>query len=603
MKPHSEHGPKGQSAARDVDSTMGSPNPQPHAPAPVLPPTARLLLRPKWLTVRNRTTTTERGRLARWSVIALLGAGFWWGVYAIVARILRYLRDVPDLGPLLAGKLLGMILIGFFGILLLSNVITALSTFFLARDLDLLAASPVPWRALYTAKLTETLVNSSWMVALMAVPIIAAFGIVYQGGPWFPLIAIAAFAPFFVLPTIVGSAVTLILVNVFPARRTRDILGVVAVLSAGSLVMLLRLMRPERLARPEGFQTFTAYLDALQAPSAPWLPSEWTTRSIMGWLTHQASVWPFVALWGATIVALVGGAALHRWLFAPGFSKAQEGAGQGGSASAAGMSHVQRFIYSGLRPIGIRRRELILKEVRIFFRDTTQWSQLLLIGVLIVLYVFNVKFLPLTGAGVTFFLRNIIPFFNMILAGFVLASIAARFVLPGVSLEGRTLWLLRSSPLEVRDLLWAKYWVGTLPLLVLAIGMVSITNTLLQVSSFIFAATVLSIALLTFAVSGLALCFGTLFPQFETENAAQIPTSFGGLVYMLTSVGLLCVVSTLEAHPLYIYLARHFTHSATSSRDWWEVAIGFGLAAALCGAATLVPIRIARRRLEAVERA
>ena len=92
MKPHSEHGPKGQSAARDVDSTMGSPNPQPHAPAPVLPPTARLLLRPKWQTLREPDDHDgARPRLARWSVIALLGAGFWWGVFAIVARILRYL--------------------------------------------------------------------------------------------------------------------------------------------------------------------------------------------------------------------------------------------------------------------------------------------------------------------------------------------------------------------------------------------------------------------------------------------------------------------------------------------------------------------------------
>lgn len=565
--------------------------------------TVSLLLTPKFLTARNRTTATERGRLVRWSLIALLGVGFWWGIYALLARILRYLRNIPDLGPLLAGKLLGMILIGFFGILLLSNVITALSTFFLSRDLDLLAASPVPWFPLYIAKLIETVVNSSWMVALMAVPLVAAFGIVYQGGPWFPLIAIGAFTPFFLLPAAMGSIVTLILVNVFPARRTRDILGVVAVLSGAGLVMLLRLMRPERLARPEGFQTFTAYLDALQTPSAPWLPSEWTTRSIMGWLTHEWAWWPSAALWGATAVVIVAGALLHRSLYAQGFSKAQEGAGQGGTTTHGGLSGVHRFTYAVLRPIGVRRRELVLKEVRVFFRDTTQWSQLLLLGVLVVLYVFNVKFLPLTGAGVTFFLRNVIPFFNMILAGFVLASIAARFVLPGVSLEGRTLWLLRSSPLEVRDVLWAKYWVGTLPLLVLAISIVTVTNTLLQVSEFIFAVTVLSIALLTFSVSALALCFGTLFPQFETENAAQIPTSFGGLVYMVTSVGLLVAVSILEARPLYIYLARHFTHTANTSRDWWEVAIAFGLAALLCGAATLLPIHIADRRLQAVERA
>jgi ABC-2 type transport system permease protein len=565
--------------------------------------TVRLLLRPKWLTARTRATATLPGRGARWLVIVLLGAAFWWGVYAVLARILRYFRNVPDLGPLLAGKLLGMVLVGFFGILLLSNVITALSSFFLARDLDLLVAAPVPWRALYVAKMIETVINSSWMVALMAVPLVAAFGIVYQGGPWFPLVAAAAFTPFFLLPAVVGSAVTLILVNAFPARRTRDILSVVAVLSGAGLVMLLRLLRPERLARPEGFQTLTGYLEALQAPSAPWLPSDWTERALMDWLTHVSSARPFIALWGAAIAALAVGAVLHRWLFVRGFTKAQEGASHGGTALPGRRSAPQRAVYAVLRPIGTQRRELVLKELRVFFRDTTQWSQLLLLAVLIVVYVFNVKFLPLTGEGVSFFLRNVIPFGNLLLAGFVLASIAARFVLPAVSLEGRTLWLLRSSPLPVHDLLWAKYWVGTLPLLVVALGIVAVTNTLLQVSDFIFAVTFLSIAFLTFALSALALCFGTLFPQFETENAAQIPTSFGGLVYMMTAVVLLGAVAVLEARPVYMHLAHHFTHTATDAGDWEDLVVGFGAAGALCIASTLLPIRIALKRLAAVERA
>ena len=41
---------------------------------------------------------------------------------------------------------------------------------------------------------------------------------------------------------------------------------------------------------------------------------------------------------------------------------------------------------------------------------------------------------------------------------------------------------------------------------------------------------------MTLALAGLALGFGTLFPQFETENAAQIPTSFGGLLFMMAAV-------------------------------------------------------------------
>jgi ABC-2 type transport system permease protein len=408
--------------------------------------------------------------------------------------------------------------------------------------------------------------------------------------------------PFFALPAALGSALTLLLVNAFPARRTRDILSVVAVLTAGGLVLLFRLLRPERLARPEGFRSFTDYLAALDTPSSPWLPSDWVQQGIMGWLVGPSRVTPFLALWGATALAIGGGALLHRHLYARGFSKAQEGAGQ--TVSTAGAAALwRRASYAVLAPIGVLRRELVLKELRVFFRDTTQWSQLLLLAVLIVVYVFDIKFLPLTGQGVSFFLRNIVPFFNLLLAGFVLASIAARFIFPAVSLEGRTLWLLRSSPMPVDDLLWAKYWVGTAPLLVLAVGIVWVTNTLLQVSTFMFTVTLMSITLLTFAVSALALCFGTLFPQFETENAAQIPTSFGGLIYMMSAVVLLGAVIVLEARPVYIYLRHHLVGTPAGRGDVWDLVFGFGLAAALCLAATLVPIGVARRRLAAIERA
>src|SRR5206468_7913901 len=109
------------------------------------------------------------------------------------------------------------------------------------------------------------------------------------------------------------------------------------------------------------------------------------------------------------------------------------------------------------------------------------------------------------------------------LAGFVLASIAARFIFPAVSLEGRQMWLLRSSPLDLRALLWSKYWVGTVPLLVLALLLTGLTNVLLEVGPFMMVMGLVTICGLTFAIAALALGFGALYPQFETENAAQIP--------------------------------------------------------------------------------
>jgi ABC-2 type transport system permease protein len=557
-------------------------------------PSTAHLLTPKWLTARARAVARERGHGVRLSVLGLLGLGFWASIFFLLYRLLRYFRGVVEIGPLLAGKLLGLILVGFFSILLLSNVITALSSFFLARDLDLLVSAPVDWLKLYLAKLLETLVHSSWMVVLMAVPIFAAYGVVYSGGPLFPLIVLATFLPFLVLPAVVGSAVTLLLVNIFPARRTRDILSLIAVMAAGGIVVLFRLVRPERLARPEGFRSLVDFITILRGPTSPMMPSEWVQRAVMSWLGRKTDLLPYYLLWSTAGAFLVVGALLHRWLYAQGFSKAQE---SGERWAKSGV--MERLGRRALAPFGVVKRELVLKELRVFFRDSTQWSQLILLGVLVMVYVFNIKFLPLRGNGITFFLVNVVPFLNLVLAGFVLASIAARFIFPGVSLEGRTWWLLRSSPMSMRELLWSKFWVGTLPLLILALAIIGLTDVLLQVSDFMMAVSIFSITFLTLGIAGLAMGFGTLFPQFDTENAAQIPTSFGGLLFMMTSIALIGGVVILEARPVYSYLSAL---AYGTPADPAEMVIGFGLAVLLCVAATLVPIEVALRRLETVER-
>ena len=548
------------------------------------------LLLPKWWTARARSTGSGRGRATRWIFFAIAGGFFWMFVFGVLYRVLGYFRGIPEIGALLAGKLLGLMLLSFFSLLLLSNIVTSLSSFFLARDLDLLVSAPVDWLRLYGAKLLETAVNSSWMVVLMAMPVFTAYGLIYDGGWWYPLVALGVFIPLLLIPAIIGSAITLLLVNIFPARRTRDILGLVTVLSAAAIALLVRLIRPEQLARPESFRSLVDFIALLRTPASPLLPSEWAQTGMMSWLTYEPDYLPFFLLWSTTAGLIVLGAALHQRLYAQGFSKSQESASRFKKPDPA-----KGFARRMLSPLSISRREMVLKEMRIFFRDTTQWSQLILLAVLVAVYIFNIKFLPLRTEGVTFLLANIVPFLNLAIAGFVLSAVAARFVFPSVSLEGRTLWLLQSSPLPMTDVLWSKFWVGTLPLLIVALAIVFITNVLLQVTEFMMFVSIGTITLLTFALSGLAMGFGTMFPQYETENAAQIPTSFGGLFYMMTSIALIGAVVILEARPVYSYV-RRLTYGGDA--DPTEMVIGFVLAGLLCVAATLVPLRLAVRRLE-----
>ena len=108
-----------------------------------------LLLSPKWLTARARAVSGERGRGARWAVLGAVGLVFWAIAFGLLYRVLSYFAGVEEIGALLAGKLLGLLLLSFSAILLLSNIIAALSSFFLARDLDLLVSAPVDWLSRY----------------------------------------------------------------------------------------------------------------------------------------------------------------------------------------------------------------------------------------------------------------------------------------------------------------------------------------------------------------------------------------------------------------------------------------------------------------------
>jgi ABC-2 type transport system permease protein len=409
------------------------------------------------------------------------------------------------------------------------------------------------------------------------------------------VIVLGAFIPFLILPAVVGSTLTLVLVNIVPARRAKELLSVIAIGAIGGLALLLRMAQPEHLVRPEGFRSLADFVAMLQAPTNPLLPSEWAMRMLMNWLLHVADPRPIVELWVTAGVLLAVGGVLFRWRYRHAFSKAQEG----GPAPVTG----QRWAASLGALLGglpAERREFILKDARLFFRDPTQWSQLILLGVLIVVYLFNIQALPLfSGESVPATVVTLVVFLNLGLAGFVLAAIAARFLFPSVSLEGRQMWLLRSSPLDLRSMLWSKYWIGTVPLLIIAVLITTITNVILQSSAFMILASEVTMVLFTLAASALALSFGTFYPRFDTENAAQIPTSFGGLVYMMTSVLLLAVVIMLEAPAV----ATQIRAEQIGMDAPWdaELLLPVAVAVALCVAATLVPLRLALTRMRQLE--
>src|SRR5688500_15813977 len=249
--------------------------------------------------------------------------------------------------------------------------------------------------------------QSSWMVVVFLLPVLLGVGVARCAPCMFYVTALVTVAPFCVIPVAAGTGTTLLLVNVFPARRARDILMLMGLVFAGSIVLLLRFIQPERLLRVESLPDITDFFATLQSPITPLLPSFWAGESLFAavqggfdWL-HQSALWTTA---GAFTVML--GAAHGRWHFA-GYSRSQE-------APKTRFAHFRTLdLVAAALPLSPVRRQLLVKDIKVFLRDVSQWVQLLPLLALVLLYLYNFRVLDLDRIPyMSGFIKNVYAFIN-----------------------------------------------------------------------------------------------------------------------------------------------------------------------------------------------
>ncbi len=563
------------------------------AAAPAYP----YLLLPALWSSRNRARNRQRGDVLRTLLfgsiavvvtLVLFGGSFW---------LTFQLSSFAELGDYLLRLGLSWLFLTFLSFLAFSGVVTALSTFFLSDDLRLLLAAPVEARRLFHARFLRTIAQSSWMVVVFLIPVLMGIGVA-RCAPWtFYLSAVLVIIPFTAIPVAIGTAITLLLVNIFPARRARDILMLMGLLFAASIVLLLRFVRPEQLMRVESLPELTDFFAALQSPITPMLPSFWAGEALFASLQGSSDLLHAAALWTTAVgLTLVLRAAHERWHFL-GYSKSQE----------ARKARFTRFAILDAAiealPLSAVRRQLLVKDLKVFLRDVSQWSQLLLLIALALVYLYNFRVLDLERipSVMSGSVKNVYAFVNLGMASFVLATIAVRFVFPAVSAEGPAFWIIRSAPIRLRDFLWSKFWTGLVPIVVLSELLTVVANEFLRVEPFLKWVTAVAIVLLSFALVGLATGLGARYPRFGADNPSQVAGSYGGVAFMILAV--VVILATIAfigwgSSQLLWHRARH--RPLTGIREL-EVIACFAIAAAISVATWWFSMRDGVRALEQME--
>src|SRR5207237_6362628 len=128
-------------------------------------------------------------------------------------------------------------------------------------------------------------------------------------------------------------------------------------------------------------------------------------------------------------------------------------------------------------------RALVGKDVRVFWRDTSQWSQFVIFFGLLGLYVLNLR--SVTYDWNSPYWASFVSFLNLGASSMTLATLTTRFVFPQFSLEGKRLWIVGMVPYGLKRVLLEKFWLSSFSTMAITLTLALTSSWMLNVPAWL----------------------------------------------------------------------------------------------------------------------
>jgi ABC-2 type transport system permease protein len=572
-----------------------------------MPPRSQLLLLTRvnllqgW---RHFKTVHQKSRFLTLT-ISLFVVGYLSLSFFLFSKGLHFVNNFPALGALLLERLLFLLFAFLFVLLIFSNLIIGYGNYFRNRETSFLSSLPIPAQTVFRWKFIESTFLASWAFLFLIAPLLVAYGLTLVA-PWhFYLMTMAAIAMFIVLPGVAGAWVALGLARLLDRR----VFQVVAVIAVALLLPLLHSwLTPQSIPDDPLDTRVLSNLDKLlnntRFAEWPWLPSYWLSTSVIQWAEGALSAATFfllvllsnVLFFGCLSFTCTGrvffesisaaqsrDSVFDRW---PWFQKWRR-THRSFNYPIGPMEKAFRVLFNPPPDV----LAMVVKDTRMFWRDTSQWSQTLILLGLLGVYIVNLRHFSdqLTNP----FWVHLVCYLNLGACALNLATLTTRFVYPQFSLEGKRLWIIGMAPLGLVQILRIKFWLASRAALLLTLTLIFLSCHMLRIPLDRSLYLGLIIATMTFTLTALATGLSALFPNFREDNPAKIVSGFGGT---------LCLVLS------FLYITGSVTLLAIGSPWGWRgeasvrwilgTWVGFALFSLVIG---LIPFRLGLRRVEHFE--
>jgi ABC-2 type transport system permease protein len=502
---------------------------------------------------RRLLAVREQSRLLT-VIIGIFIGGYLVLAFELFFYGMKFIAKFPGLGAVLTERLLYTLFAFLFALLLLSNLVISYTNLFRNRETAFLLSLPVSNQTIFRWKFIESTVLASWAFLFLIAPLLAAFGLV-RDVPWhfYPL-TVFLIALFIILPGVFGSALA-IAIGRYLDRKSFQIVLLLLAIALIAFVAFWWKSNPvdDDLLDKRTLEALDRLLAKTRFTMFPFLPSYWLSAAVLQWAEGIASGAIFFAAVLLSNTLFFGSIAFTKFgnIFYDTASAVQSRAGGNFNFKFSRLEkkilHPPGFLEKLLSRIPFLApdtRAVAVKDLRMFWRDTTQWGQSVMFFGLLGAYIINLR--NFTHQLTSPFWIHAVAFLNLGACAFNLASVTTRFVFPQFSLEGRRLWIIGLAPMGLPRVIKTKYWLCSVLSLVVTLGLVTLSCYLLKMSWSDVAFFGAVVTVMTFALNGLAIGLGVLYPNVKETNPNKIVSGFGGtLCFVLSSVYIIASLTLL----------------------------------------------------------
>ncbi|MCX7944793.1 MAG: hypothetical protein N2746_09835 [Deltaproteobacteria bacterium] len=451
--------------------------------------------------------------------------------------------SIDIIGEFVAKRILSMLLMTIFFLVLFSALVTSLTAFYTAEDLNIILSLPIGFESIFFSRIYRSFINSSWMPLGFILPVVFGFASTFGAKIFTYILIIFLLVLFFIIPVTLGSMIITVIVRLFPATRIKEVLVVIGIIIFSLMYIWFRMFQPERFLNPDGLSTMIEFIIRFDVPGSILIPSTWVSELIFASIKGtKINTIILISLTSTSIALIFISAIFIDRFYLEGFSRANEGKKKGLTKS------LLAYRFSRLIPISQLPKVILYKDLLEFVRQPSQWSQLILLFALLVVYVYNFKHfknIQLTGLISQWGLY----FLNMGLCGFVIAALGARFIFPAISLERNSFYIYKVSPISMKKFVYSKFFIYSIPLTVTSGVVTLVSNMILDSTWEYFTISVLMSVIIALVVSGIGISIGAIYPNFKEVDIASIPASIGGVIYMILSMTAIIILILLTIWP------------------------------------------------------